>query len=73
MPEMSKEMTGQILQDILADNQKIAQHIQHMQQKGGVNFGSQDIAVVDWFDLETLDYIASQLVKKIKYLRGDRY
>ena len=70
MPELSEEMNYQILQDILGDNVQIQKQIQLMQQPSYPAGNSVKIA---WKDLEQLDYIASQLVKKIKYLRGDRY
>lgn len=66
MPEMSPEMQQQILADIYSDAQRIIQQIQSAQSQHGPN-------KPDWRDLETLDYTATQLVKKIKYLRGDRY
>ena len=74
MPELSPEMNAQILGDIKYDTAKIQELIQRIQQGGGMSYvHAGDVPKVEWRDLEELDYVASQLVKKIKYLRGDRY
>lgn len=74
MPDFSPEMNAQILEDILGDTAKLQNLVQRIQRSGGMEYvHAGTVPKIEWRDLEELDYVASQLVKKIKYLRGDRY
>lgn len=72
MPELSKEITYQILQDLAGDNAKLQEITSRMLQQGG-GYAHGLVDTVDYRDLDMLKYIIKTMEQRVKVLSGSAY